>query len=193
MQLSGNCQKPLSYLQYLPYYHLNNMELKNQKTTYFSHKKRGTHRIYFLDNHVIESYLCEVLILTTELRTKDVTWKTILGIILIKLNIKKPKEEEKRKPFDITNTSDCDRTRLHDWHNNTIDKLEPIPEVERYKEYVKNESIARAQRIRQSQVMIQREIGHLKLKEDRPKKKKKKDNYRYYDNNHFEYNRRGKR
>ena len=106
---------------------------------------------------------------------EELTWGSILHLICLKLKLQ-PKEKPSVKANSVQSPENWDRSHLHDWHENTLDKLEPIPEVERYKAYIKMESASRKQRI------LEEELKELKEEQRRNRNQKKRHKDKdYYD------------
>jgi len=81
-------------------------------------------------------------------------WRAFILLIAIMFHIVKKEEEIKHKKKEPQKQGpECwSREHLHDWHENTLDKLEKIPEVEHYKEYIRMEHFARQRRIQEMEI-----------------------------------------
>lgn len=128
-------------------------------------------------------------------KLESITWKEIGQLIWHKLWPSKPSQktetEPQPEPEDKRIIPDMfDRSHLHDWHNRTLADLEPIPEVEAYKNYIRMESAARHQRMldfERQQEKERREQNRRRQKqhkdqpseEDGARKKKKKHKTKY--------------
>lgn len=101
------------------------------------------------------------------------TWKEIGYLVWKKLfpeRFSKSKDQSK-------DSIEFDRSHLRDWHTRTLADEEPIPEVEHYKEYIRNESEARKHRELVAEKHAQRVKHEKESKGSNKSRKKHKTKY----------------